>query len=858
MTPLMQQYYQIKSDYKDAILFFRLGDFYEMFEEDAKLAAPICEITLTAKEIGNGLKIPMCGVPYHAADIYISKLVERGYKVAICEQMEDPAVAKGIVKREVIRTLTPGITFDLPPEKNSQNNFLVSISVNTEKVGISVVDVSTGEMQVTEISNNINLIKSELDQINPSECLLIVENKNDYYEQLKESYTNIRFTKMDIMFDWKYYKEKLCEHFEVKSLDGFGCEEMHSAIIAAGAAIDYITLNLKVKPHHIRNISLRNKKEILSLDTTTKNNLELVKTIKEGKTYGSLLWVIDKTYTPMGTRLLRRWVEEPLTSVNLINERLDAIEELTKKKDILRNLTKHLNMIQDIERLGSRIACAMSNPKELISLKLSIEKIPHLRKEVEQLYASLFKKLNQNLDNLEDITKLISDSIMDDPPRTLKEGDIIKEGYNSEVDELRKIKKGGRKWIFSLEEEERKKTGIKSLKIGFNKVFGYYIEVTKPNLSQVPSNYIRKQTLSTGERFITEELKVKEEQILDAEEKLVLIETQLFIDIREKIGKQVARIHKSARCIAELDAIISLAQTAIENKYIRPIITNSDKIVIKNGKHPVLDKILGEYKYISNDTEIDTSENQIHIITGPNMAGKSTYMRQVALIVIMAQMGSFIPATYAEIGIVDKIFTRVGAVDDISRGMSTFMVEMLETAFILNNSTSSSLILLDEIGRGTSTADGINIARAVVNYIHNKIGAKTLFATHFHELTSLEQSLPKVKNFHVSAKEHSSGIIFSHKVMPGGSSKSFGIEVAKFAGLPDEVIKLAKELSQTDSDQKNTKNLPLPPEANTKPSQLSFFIEVKNPVIEKIKQLDVENLSPIEALNFLWEIKKEI
>jgi len=858
LTPLMRQYHDIKRNYPDAILFFRLGDFYEMFGQDAVVASKVLQITLTSRDKGKEDPVPMCGVPYFTAENYISKLVKTGYKVAICEQVEDPKEAKGIVKREVVRVITPGTFL---PENPKEHNYILSFFQKENIFGIAVSDISTGEFLIYESCNNL---EDEINRFQPREVLYpsnlknnpsIINTLNDYYLTAYD----------DWYFDYIEAYRKLLKHFKVTSLEGYGCEGLVVAISAAGALLNYLEETQKGAVV-FKKISVLRRDSYMLLDATTQRNLEITRNIKTGEIEGSLLWVVDETLTPMGGRLLRSWLLNPLLIPEEIKIRQEAVAALIDNQDVLSRIHNLLDNISDIERLTSRISNGSATARDLLALKRSLKDLPELKRLSSSIDNRKIRELSEQIDELLDVSSLIEKSIDENAPVNLKEGGLIKKGFNPEVDELRQISGSGKDFIASLQARERERTGISSLKVGYNKVFGYYIEVTKPNLSQVPDYYIRKQTLVGAERFITPELKEYEAKVLGAEERLKDLEYEIFIRIRNDISKEAERLQMTSSAIAELDIFHSLARVARRYNYECPQVDDSDRIEIIEGRHPVLERLsLGE-RFIPNDTLIDTGSNNVLIITGPNMAGKSTYMRQVALIVLLAQIGSFVPAKEAKIGIVDRIFTRIGATDVITKGQSTFMVEMIETANILNNATRKSLILLDEVGRGTSTFDGISIAWAVVEYIVKKLKARTLFATHYHELTELSLCLEGVKNLNVAVKEWGDEIIFLRKIQEGPADKSYGIQVARLAGLPSETIKRAKEImSNLEKAELNELGAPKlayasesTPSNKSPTGQLDLFTTQADPVIKELLGLDIINMTPIEALNKLYEMRKRL
>ncbi len=848
---MMQQYMEIKQKVKDCILFFRLGDFYEMFFDDAVIASKELEIALTARDCGNNEKAPMCGVPYHSAHSYIAKLIEKGYKVAICEQVEDPKLAKGVVKREITRIITPGTFIDESFSK--ANNFICCVARVENSFALTFVDISTGEMYACLVENDVQKLINEIGKYAPSE-ILVSSSDTEMYEVVKENY-NTFIQKIDFIDIDKCY-ELINTHVQIATVD-------NKIALSVGNLLNYLVETQKISFNYIKKFEFYKVQNYLQIDLNTKRNLELTESIITRSKKNSLLGILDEAKTSMGSRLIKKWLERPLIDVVEINRRLDAVEELYNNFPLLMQIEGLLEGIYDIERLSSKFAYKSINAKDLLSLKKSIEVLPRLKELLGEFKSHLLKELYDNLDTLEDIYTLIHSSIDENAPVSLKEGGIIKEGYNEDVDRLRNISKNSKELLIQYEEKERNLTGIKNLKIGYNKVFGYYIEVTKSNYSLVPDRYIRKQTLANAERYVTEELKRLEDEIVNAEQKLVELEYELFCEIRDKVESQIDRIQKTASCIAIIDALCSFAHIAIDNRYTKPTVYLGDRIYIKNGRHPVVEKMIGHGNFVPNDTELDNNQNRVLIITGPNMAGKSTYMRQVALIVIMAQMGCFVPAEEAQIGIVDKIFSRIGASDDISSGQSTFMVEMSEVANILKNATPKSLIIFDEVGRGTSTYDGLSIAWAVLEYVADKtkIGAKTLFATHYHELTELEEKIPGVKNYRVDVKEEGKNIIFLRKIVRGGCDSSYGIHVARLAGIPEEVLQRAeqilKKLEEADINRKEAKRLRREIKREFT-EQIEFFSYKKDEIIEKIENIDILNITPIQALNILSELKHEI
>lgn len=878
----MNQYFKIKSQYPDEILFFRMGDFYEMFGEDAKIASKILGIALTSRGHIKGEKIPLAGIPYHAADKYLAKLLKAGKKVVVCEQVEDPKFAKGIVKRDVVEIITPGtVTVDGVIE-GASNNYLVSLTGDEEKLGFAMIDLTTGEFKVDQ--GEKSKIIEKIKVLNPAEIICPEAWAEEKKKELRFLNENVTLTNLEMWkFDYDFGQKILTEHFKVTSLDGFGFspgsvgQDLKLGISAAGAILAYLKQTKKVSLSHINKILPRcNRGEQMFLDTNTIRNLELLTAMGTGERTNTLFSLLNKTKTAMGSRLLKNWITRPLLNVDKIKERQDAIEELFKNHDLSFSLEKKINKIADLERLSGKIGYGKANPKDLIWLSDSLSVIPELRSILGDAKSNLLNYIKENLPDTTGLVNLIQNSIVDDPPFVLTEGGIIKSGYSSELDSLKSQIRGSKDWIAGLQEEERKRTGIPSLKVGFNKVFGYFIEVTKPHLSKVPEDYIRKQTMVNAERFVTQELKEKEALILGAEEKIFKLEYELFLEIRSKIAEKVDQIQKTGELVAQLDVMLALKEVAEKYNYVRPQIDLSDEIIIEEGRHPVIENILEPGTFVPNDTKIDSQNEQIHIITGPNMAGKSTYLRQVGLIVLLAQIGSFVPAKKAKIGVVDRIFTRVGAMDYLALGQSTFLVEMNETANILNNATPKSLILLDEVGRGTSTFDGLSIAWAVTEHIHNnpKIGSKTLFATHFHELTELAKFLSKVRNYNVAVKEWGDEVIFLRKIVPGGCDDSYGIQVARLAGIPKGVLERAKEiLADLENGELSYQRPPSRrwrdfqeakphPDGRGEPKPVSYQLSIFSPkdslIVEELKKLDLEKLTPIEALNKLNELKKKI
>ena len=863
-SPMMQRYLETKEQYKDCILFYRLGDFYEMFFDDAVTASRELELTLTGKDCGQEERAPMCGIPHHAAEIYVSRLIAKGYKVAICEQLEDPKTAKGIVKRGVIRIVTPGTIVDSNMLEERKNNFIMSIFKTGIFFGISVCDISTGEFYSAEIKDNQNfpLVLDEIARYMPSELVInsMMANCQEEMDKIKERF-ECYITKFNDKFfisDCSKIKEKF-QLFDNNQNIIENIEDKTLAVPSINALIEYIEQTQMTTLDHINKITIYNISKYMSLDISARRNLEITEKMRDKSKKGTLLWVLDKTSTSMGGRLLRRWLNDPLIDTAEINKRLEAVKEL-KYDIILRgDIIENLKKVYDIERLAGKMAYGNANARDMITLRNSLEKLPELKKVVANCNSNLLKDLYKNLDELQDIYKLIENSIVDDPPMTIKDGGIIKLGYDEEIDKLKTATTEGKNWIIQLEAEEREKTGIKNLKVGFNKVFGYFIEVTKSYLDQVPERYIRKQTLTNAERYITEELKNLENQILGAEDKVVNLEYEAFTKIREEIAKNVKRLQTTSNVVSTLDVLASFATVAEDMNYCMPQVDNSGIIDIKGGRHPVIEKMLGTGAFVENDTILDKGENRLSIITGPNMAGKSTYMRQVALITLMAQVGAFVPATEAHIGVVDKIFTRVGASDDLSMGQSTFMVEMMEVATILKEATQNSLVILDEIGRGTSTYDGLSIAWAVAEYIADKekCGAKTLFATHYHELTELEEKLEGVKNYNIAVKEKGEDIIFLRKIVRGGTDESYGIHVARLAGVPKVVTQKADEILRG-LERKNILTGKKQESKKAVEGQFDMFNYKLAEIAHEIDKVNLNELTPIDALNTLVKIKEKM
>ena len=866
-SPMMQKYLETKEEYKDCILFYRLGDFYEMFFDDAIIASRELELTLTGKVCGQEERAPMCGVPHHAAEIYVSRLINKGYKVAICEQLEDAKAAKGIVKRGVIRVVTPGTLVDSNMLEERKNNYIMSIYKSGIYFGISICDISTGEFYSAEIKDNYNfpMLLDEIARYTPSELVVnsMMADCTDEMNKIKERFENVYVTR----FNDKFFKEEINNlNLRFNIIDNNGrkvenLEEKTLTVSSINGLIEYIEQTQKTSLDHINKITVYNISKYMALDINARRNLEITEKMRDKSKKGTLLWVLDKTSTSMGGRLLRRWLNDPLVDVLEINKRLDAVKEL-KDDIILRgDIIENLKKVYDIERLAGKMAYGNANARDMITLKNSLLKLPEVKQILSQCKSTLLKELYEKLDELQDIYGLIERAIVEDPPMTIKDGGIIKLGYDEEIDKLKTAQTEGKTWLVNLEAEEREKTGIKNLKIGFNKVFGYFIEVTKSYLNLVPDRFIRKQTLANAERYITEELKNLENQILGAEEKVVTLEYNAFVEIREEISRNVTRLQTTSEVISSLDVLTAFAQVAENMNYCMPEVNTLGTIDIKNGRHPVIEKILGAGSFVENDTFLDKQENRLSIITGPNMAGKSTYMRQVALITLMAQCGSFVPAESAKIGVVDKIFTRVGASDDLSMGQSTFMVEMMEVATILKEATSNSLVILDEIGRGTSTYDGLSIAWAVAEYIADKekCGAKTLFATHYHELTELEDKLEGIKNYSIAVKEKGEDIIFLRKIIRGGTDESYGIHVARLAGVPKIVTQKADEILRS-LERKNILTGKKQEKQDKKQveGQFDLYNYKLAEIAHEIDKINLNELTPIDALNTLVKIKEKM
>lgn len=872
-TPMMQHYLKTHEEYKDCILFYRLGDFYEMFFDDAKVVSKELELTLTGKSCGAEERAPMCGIPYHAAETYLTRLVKKGYKVAICEQVEDPKLANGMVKREVTRVVTPGTTLNAQALDETKNNYIMCIAYIGDHYGISSADITTGDYYVTEVDSERKL----LDEVNKYQPTEIICNEAFYISGIDIDDMKNRMGIVIYSLDAWYFSDEtaqmtLKDHFKVRDLEGLGLADYDSGVVAAGALLKYLYETQKTTLSNLVAIHPYTTGKFMIIDSSTRRNLELVETLREKQKRGSLLWVLDKTRTAMGARTLRSFVEQPLIERTEIEERYDAIDEFNTNAITREEIREYLNPVYDLERLITRVTYQTANPRDLIAFRNSIHMLPPIKTLMSDFQSPLLKRLYEQLDTLDELYELIERSITEEPPLTLHDGGILKEGYNEEVDRLRKAKTDGKSWLADLEAKEREKTGIKNLKIKYNKVFGYYLEVTNSFKDMVPDYFTRKQTLANAERFITPELKELEDVILGAEDKLIVLEYELFREVRQKVADEVVRIQKTAKAVAQIDVFASLATVAEQNNYCRPKLNEKGLIDIKDGRHPVVERMIQNEMFVANDTYLDNGSNRVSIITGPNMAGKSTYMRQSALIVLMAQIGSFVPAKSAKIGIVDRIFTRVGASDDLASGQSTFMVEMSEVANILRNATSNSLLILDEIGRGTSTFDGLSIAWAVVEHISNPrlLGAKTLFATHYHELTELEGKLNSVNNYCIAVKEKGDDIVFLRKIVKGGADKSYGIQVAKLAGVPDNVIERAKEIVEELSNNDITEIVQnISAEGSSKRSkpkldevdleQISLLDTMDNDtILNELKELDLGQMTPIEAMNKLYELQNKV
>lgn len=868
LTPMMQQYIKTKLEYKDCILFYRLGDFYEMFFDDAITASRELEITLTGKDCGLDERAPMCGIPYHAAEGYISKLIEKGYKVAICEQLEDAKECKGIVKRDVIRIVTPGTVIESNMLEEKKNNYIMAIYKHGVYFGMSVCDMTTGDFFTTQIkeNNNFERLLDEIAKFSPKEVVVndLLFQTSEECKKIKDRF-NVFISKGEETFFNSDYKDLNYSFIKTNGENIEKLDEYLLCISSVNALLSYLSTTQKViKLEHINKIVIYNTTQYMTLDATARRNLEITERMRDSSKRGTLLWVLDKTNTSMGGRLLRKWISEPLIDVKEINKRLEAVQELKDSTILKDEIVELLKKIYDIERLVGKISYGNANGKDMISLKNSIYQIPFLKKILEQTNSTYLKELYNNLDELKDVFTLIDNAIVDEPPVSITEGDLIKLGFNEELDGYKTASTEGKKWLINVEAEEKQKTGIKNLKISYNKIFGYYLEVTKSYLSMVPDTYMRRQTLANCERYVTTELKEIEEKIIGAQEKMFKLEYQLFLQVRKQISDNILRIQKTANIISILDVLCSFARIAEDNNYVKPLVDNGSEINIKEGRHPVIEKTMNYGEFITNDTLLDEENNRFAIITGPNMAGKSTYMRQVALIMLMAQIGSFVPASEAQIGVVDKIFTRIGAADDLSMGQSTFMVEMMEVANIMRNCTKNSLVILDEIGRGTSTYDGLSIAWAVSEYMADKekCGAKTLFATHYHELTALEEKLEGIKNYSIAVKENGEDIIFLRKIIEGGTDESYGIHVAKLAGVNNTVIKRANQILKTIERKGSINTKDIEKETSTSKKQVEGQFDLYNyklaEIAHELDKIDLNELTPISALNTLVKMKEKM
>ncbi|MDD3192295.1 MAG: DNA mismatch repair protein MutS [Oscillospiraceae bacterium] len=864
LSPMMEQYFAIKKKHEGQILFFRLGDFYEMFFEDAKLASKELELTLTGRDCGQEERAPMCGIPYHSCEAYIQRLIKKGYKVAICEQMEDPALAKGLVKRDVIRVITPGTIIETSMLDEGSNNYIGSLFCRPDGFGVCFIDISTGEIQATQLTEKEYGPKliNELARFSPSELIFngdFLDQKGvcDFVKEKLNCSTNLLD---DGDLGYQDSEGILLRHFGVTDLAKLSLDDKPYCRMAVSSMLQYLSETQKTGLERLLSINFYNENQYMNLDLIARRNLELTQTMRAGEKRGSLLWILDRTRTAMGKRMMKNFIEQPLNNPAIINKRLNAVDELFREGVLRQEIVYALGGIFDLDRLMTKVVYGNANPRDLKALQSTAEKIPALRQLMEPVQSQYLQEIYESLDPLEDVAALLQKAVCEDPPVMVKDGGVIKDGYNAELDELRDLVGHTKDYITKIEAREKENTGIRTLKIGYNRVFGYYLEVSKSFINEVPDTYIRKQTLANCERYITQELKELEDKIVTAGDRILRLEAVLFDETRRFVADQLARTQRTSSAIARLDVFCSLAAVAVSNRYVRPVVDLSDEIKIQDGRHPVVEEILHDVPFVANDTYLNRSDRQIAIITGPNMAGKSTYMRQTALIVLMAQLGSFVPASSASIGVVDGIFTRVGASDDLTSGQSTFMVEMNEVAHILKNATSKSLLILDEIGRGTSTFDGMSIARSVLEYIADKrkLGAKTLFATHYHELTDLESVLDSVKNYNIAVKKHGDEITFLRRIVPGGADDSYGIEVSKLAGIPDSVIQRAHEiLSQLESGElislpKSEKRKKQPVEET---AQLTFGFQADGVLRERLARVDLNALTPIEALNILYELK---
>ena len=873
LSPMMEQYLQTKEEYKDCIIFYRLGDFYEMFFEDAKVVSRELELTLTGRDCGLEERAPMCGVPYHACDVYLNQLIERGFKVAICEQVEDPKQAKGLVKREVIRVVTPGTNMSTQVLDEKKNNFIMSVFLEEKQgknkpdytIGAALCDITTGEFKVCEISDTEKL-QDEIYKFSPAELIglesILTAGLDISYMRER---MHIAISTVDaIYFDAHNCEKQILSQFHVGTLEGLGLKDLPAATMASGALLKYLHETQKNTLEHIRALQVYAVDDYMLLDNATRRNLELLETLRDKTKKGSLLWVLDKTKTAMGARLLRSYLEQPLLNKNDIENRLDAVEALTREMITREEMREYLNSVYDLERLMTRISLRSANPRDLIAFRSSLQYLPYIKRMLEAFSEQLLVDINADMDDLQDLFQWISDAIVEEPPILIREGGIIKDGYSEDIDMLKKASTDGKNWLAELEAREKEATGIKNLRIKFNKVFGYYFEVTNSYKDLVPEHFIRKQTLANAERYTSAELDKLADVILGAQDKLCALEYETYVALRDRLAGELTRVQKTASAIARLDVFASLSVVSEKNQYVRPTINEDGHIHIVDGRHPVVEKMMNHQMFICNDTCLDQKEERIAIITGPNMAGKSTYMRQSALIVLMAQIGCFVPAKTAEIGLVDRIFTRVGASDDLASGQSTFMVEMNEVANILRNATQNSLLILDEIGRGTSTFDGLSIAWAVVEYINTCVGAKTLFATHYHELTELEGKLDGVHNYCIAVKEQGEDIIFLRKIMQGGADRSYGIQVARLAGVPRDVIERANEIAAALSDSDIANNTKQITKSKMKKKQeenvqlTMFGNQVESELIAELKGLDLTNMTPMKALLYMNELQERL
>ncbi len=858
-TPMIEQYLAIKKEYQDCILFFRLGDFYEMFYEDALVASKELEIVLTSRE-NSAERIPMCGVPYHSVSGYLGRLLNKGYKVAICEQVEDPKAAKGIVKREVVRVITPGTIIEDQLLQEKANNYLAAISVYDQSIGFAYVDISTGEFKATQFpKHQHSMLTAELTRIRPAEIYICESDAQTLQDILKRAESTITDGEPH-HFNYDQAYRRLQEHFQVQNLRSFGCEELRAATVAAGAILFYLQSTQKNTLYHLRHLITYETGDFMALDPATRRNLELTKNIRSGETAGSLLGVLDLTVTSMGARTLRSWIEQPLSKLEHILERQEAVADFVANLELRETVREALKKTYDLQRILSKLSGNSANARDLLALRNTLQVLPEIKVMIRSCPSPKMKNLEKNLEPLAELTDLLERALEDNPPLSLKEGGMIRESFDPELQKLLQAASRGKQWVAELEQAERERTGIKSLKIAYNQVFGYYIEVTKSNLDLVPADYIRKQTLANCERFINQQLKEYEDLILNAHDKSIALEYQIFMSLREAVLNEIDRLQTNAAILAELDAIIALAEAAVRYHYVRPEFTDTGEIQIIDGRHPVVERMLPSGTFVPNDTFLDLHEHREQIITGPNMAGKSTYMRQVALIVLMAHIGSYVPAKRCVLSPVDRIFTRVGASDDLATGQSTFMVEMNEVAYILNHATRDSFIILDEIGRGTSTFDGLSIAWAVIEFLNNpnRIGAKTLIATHYHELTVLENKLKGVKNYHVAVERNGSEIIFLRKIIPGSTAQSYGIEVAALAGLPAEVTDRAREILKSLEKNEVLEFKEIQKEPPQPAQQLPLFETAQNQIIEELRAVDLASTTPLQALNLLYQWQQEL